>query len=292
MDGSPSKNKKNLHPLAIVDAIQNILDYRYCKSYHFKNPKSLGRVAFTALCLGCTLMFHILLIVYVIIYTMSYDDIDVTANRNNFHEHKIMLSIVLQWSTYFLLLCSFHILEFFTTALNEDDELSNNSFVVNHSKEYTIAATFSWLEFWFTSYLQYNNLLPYNKLHYFWYYCGIFLVILGQFIRSYAMLSCGKNFSHLIMTQKRDDHRLVTNGIYSILRHPSYFGFFYWSIGTQILLANPISFLLYAVSSWYFFYGRIPIEESTLYEFYGNEYKKYCRKTYVGIPFLKSSQMA
>jgi protein-S-isoprenylcysteine O-methyltransferase len=38
------------------------------------------------------------------------------------------------------------------------------------------------------------------------------------------MLSCGSNFSHTIMEEKDEEHKLVTNGIYSILRHPSYFG--------------------------------------------------------------------
>ena len=191
-----------------------------------------------------------------------------------------------------LFLCSFHILEFFSTALNQDRALSDNSFVVNHSTAYTIAALFSWLEYWIEIFLSTFYFKFYSfeyKMSYINIYLGILFLIGGQFIRTYAMLNCGKNFSHLIMTERRNDHQLIKTGIYSILRHPSYFGFFYWSIGTQIFLGNPISFVLYTAASWVFFYERIPIEEETLCDFYGEEYKDYCRSTYIGIPFIKSA---
>ena len=30
------------------------------------------------------------------------------------------------------------------------------------------------------------------------------------------------------------DHLLITTGIYAHMRHPSYVGWFYWSVGTQV----------------------------------------------------------
>lgn len=44
---------------------------------------------------------------------------------------------------------------------------------------------------------------------------------------------------------------------FSITRHPSYFGFFYWAMGTQIALANPVSTLVFAIVLWRFFNRRI-----------------------------------
>ena len=44
--------------------------------------------------------------------------------------------------------------------------------------------------------------------------------------------------------------------LYSWFRHPSYAGFFYWALGTQLVLQNPISFAMYAVVLWRFFYYR------------------------------------
>jgi len=67
--------------------------------------------------------------------------------------------------------------------------------------------------------------------------------------------------SHLLHCEqdtKADDHTLVTSGIYSIWRHPSYFGWFWWSVFTQVVLANPISIIGYTLASWYFFADRIP----------------------------------
>ena len=43
----------------------------------------------------------------------------------------------------------------------------------------------------------------------------------------------------------------------SITRHPSYFCFFYWAMGTQIALANPVSTLVFAIVLWRFFNRRI-----------------------------------
>lgn len=43
----------------------------------------------------------------------------------------------------------------------------------------------------------------------------------------------------------------------SYSRHPSYAGFFYWALGTQLLLGNPLSALVFAVVLWRFFSRRI-----------------------------------
>ena len=37
-----------------------------------------------------------------------------------------------------------------------------------------------------------------------------------------------------IATFKIKEHVLVTNGIYKIFRHPGYFGFYLWALGTQV----------------------------------------------------------
>ena len=86
--------------------------------------------------------------------------------------------------------------------------------------------------------------------------------------------------------EKPQHHRLVTTGVYSVLRHPSYCGWFWWSLGTQVLLANPVCFALYALLSWRFFRDRIPFEEATLGAFYPREYPSYRARTHVGIPFI------
>lgn len=41
-----------------------------------------------------------------------------------------------------------------------------------------------------------------------------------------------------VQCEKNAGHVLVTHGVYSIFRHPSYVGWFYWSIGTQVSSGN------------------------------------------------------
>ena len=43
---------------------------------------------------------------------------------------------------------------------------------------------------------------------------GLIVVIIAQCIRSVAMATCGASFNHLIQTQKKDDHVLITHGMY------------------------------------------------------------------------------
>jgi protein-S-isoprenylcysteine O-methyltransferase len=83
-----------------------------------------------------------------------------------------------------------------------------------------------------------------------------------------------------------EDHRLITRGVYNFSRHPSYVGWFYWSVGTQLVLCNPICTVGYAVVSWRFFRDRIEYEELRLIEFFGEEYVDYKRNVGTGLPFI------
>lgn len=42
----------------------------------------------------------------------------------------------------------------------------------------------------------------------------------------------------------------------SYFRHPSYAGFYYWALGTQLVLQNPLTFVLFTYLLWRFFYYR------------------------------------
>jgi protein-S-isoprenylcysteine O-methyltransferase len=86
---------------------------------------------------------------------------------------------------------------------------------------------------------------------------GFALILVGQLVRSMAIAKAGTNFNHQIQHKKKDTHELVTDGIYAILRHPSYFGFFWWAMGTQIALGNAFCSCVYALVLWRFFNRRI-----------------------------------
>ena len=76
-------------------------------------------------------------------------------------------------------------------------------------------------------------------------------------------------------------------GVYSFSRHPSYFGWFLWSIGTHLLLSNFVSFGLYFYASIRFFKGRIEYEEEHLKDFFGGKYEDYIKKVPHRIPFIE-----
>lgn len=185
--------------------------------------------------------------------------------------------------TYYVIVLSlFHFTEYFITAISNPSNLSIDSFLLNHSIAYWIAAIGSWVEFFVEIYF-----FPVIKS--FWYitYVGIVVCIMGDVVRKLAMLTASTNFNHIVQTKKRDDHQLVTWGVYRFFRHPSYVGWFWWSIGTQIILLNPICIIVYAISSWRFFNDRIYFEELTLINFFGSQYLSYMTKVATGLPFIK-----
>ena len=63
---------------------------------------------------------------------------------------------------------------------------------------------------------------------------GLLLTVGGEALRKASMFTAGRNFNHYVQHTKHHDHRLVTEGVYSFFRHPSYVGWFFWSIGTQV----------------------------------------------------------
>ncbi|KRZ77769.1 Protein-S-isoprenylcysteine O-methyltransferase [Trichinella papuae] len=182
---------------------------------------------------------------------------------------------------YLCVLSTFHFTEFIAIAVCSDDTLSIDSFLLNHSVEYWLAAILSWMEY-FVEYYYFPSL----KHVAFISKCGFMLTITGEVIRKLAIYSAGKGFSHLVSTKRKETHKLVTTGMYHFWRHPAYLGWLLWSVGTQLILCNPACFVGYSYVSWKFLKQRIQIEESYLVQFFGNEYLKYREKVPSGIPFV------
>lgn len=72
----------------------------------------------------------------------------------------------------------------------------------------------------------------------------------------------------------------------SIMRHPSYFGFYWWAVGVQFLLMNPICLVLFIYWLQRFFAERITYEEYTLLRFFGNDWTVYKSKTPTWMPLI------
>ncbi|CAH2319707.1 -S-isoprenylcysteine O-methyltransferase [Pelobates cultripes] len=189
------------------------------------------------------------------------------------------------WKHFGWYVCSlsfFHYSEYLVTAANNPKSLSLDSYLLNHSVEYTLAAVSSWLEFTIE-----RMLFPGMKQITWLSAIGLIMVLIGELLRKCAMLTAGSNFNHIVQNEKSESHTLVTSGVYSWFRHPSYVGWFYWSIGTQILLCNPVCLIGYTLASWRFFRERVEEEEYSLIHFFGEQYLEYKKIVPTGLPFIK-----
>lgn len=188
------------------------------------------------------------------------------------------------WTHFGWYMCSlsfFHYSEYLVTAIINPRSLSLDSFLLNHSVEYTLAAVSSWVEFTVEK-LTVPELKQLNWLS----LVGLLMVLCGEGLRKAAMLTAGSNFNHIVQNEKAHSHVLVTSGVYSYFRHPSYVGWFYWSTGTQVMLCNPICVLGYTIASWRFFRERIEEEELSLIHFFAEDYVEYKKKVPTGLPFI------
>ncbi|KAI3788043.1 hypothetical protein L2E82_00662 [Cichorium intybus] len=150
------------------------------------------------------------------------------------------------------------------------------------SKDYIIAMMLSILEYLLELYF-----FPGLKKYWSISNTGLMLVVLGETIRKLAILTAGRAFTHFIQRYHEDHHKLITYGIYGIIRHPGYSGFLIWSVGTQIMLCNPFSSVAFGIVVWDFFHKRIPYEEFFLKQFFGKEHDAYAQRVWSGIPFVK-----
>ncbi|KAJ7281245.1 hypothetical protein O6H91_20G059500 [Diphasiastrum complanatum] len=175
----------------------------------------------------------------------------------------------------------FHSSEFvLALVIHGRHNVSWRSFLI--SRQYIFAMICGLLEHTFESLL-----LPALKHTYWMSNTGLALVILGEVIRKLAILTAYDGFTHDIKFYHREGHELVTHGIYRFMRHPGYAGFFMWSIGTQLMLCNPLCTLGYAVVLWRFFKDRIATEEYFLHHFFGERYEEYSLRVPSGIPFVQ-----
>lgn len=187
----------------------------------------------------------------------------------------------------------FHILEFWVTAAYNPGKATIDStygndlqalmteFILSNGKGYQIAHASAVLEALIEYYCW-----PWAKHSWRLSIVGLVFIIFGQATRTVAMATAGPNFSHQVALRHEQDHRLVREGVYGFVRHPSYCGFFYWAIGTQIFLLNPFSAVAFTVVLWRFFKDRITKEESLLLSFFHGDYVLYMQQTPSGLPFV------
>ncbi|MDQ8729920.1 protein-S-isoprenylcysteine O-methyltransferase [Bradyrhizobium sp. LHD-71] len=111
---------------------------------------------------------------------------------------------------------------------------------------------------------------------------GLFVALASLAMFRLTHRALGRNWS--VSLDVRENHELVTDGIYRHLRHPMYTGFWLWAIAQALLLPNWIAGFAGLVGFGILFFGRITKEEEMMLESFGDTYHEYMSRTYRIVP--------
>ena len=108
-----------------------------------------------------------------------------------------------------------------------------------------------------------------------WLGAVVFAAALWLFRRTHNDL--GRNWS--ITLEVREQHTLVTTGVYSRVRHPMYSTFWLWALAQALLLPNWIAGPAGLIGFGTLFFLRVGREEALMIETFGDEYRRYMART-------------
>jgi protein-S-isoprenylcysteine O-methyltransferase Ste14 len=112
---------------------------------------------------------------------------------------------------------------------------------------------------------------------------GVLLYAAGGVLRLAPVFVLGRRFSGLVAIQP--EHRLVSSGLYGVIRHPSYLGLFVLSLGWGLAFRSGVGVIL-AVLTLPVVLARIDAEERLLSETFGAEYDAYRARTWRLVPYV------
>lgn len=110
---------------------------------------------------------------------------------------------------------------------------------------------------------------------------GIALFTLGGILRLWPVFVLGRRFSGLVAIQP--GHKLVTSGIYGLIRHPSYLGLLIGALGWALAFRSGVGIVLAALNLIPLV-ARMNAEEALLTSQFGAAYENYLARTARLIP--------
>jgi protein-S-isoprenylcysteine O-methyltransferase Ste14 len=116
----------------------------------------------------------------------------------------------------------------------------------------------------------------------FW--IGIIMMLLGLGLRIWAVSSLGASFRTTVETHA--DQKVVKNGPYKLIRHPSYSGILLMCLGYGIAVQNWLSLAVAVLLPLAALIYRIHVEEVALRASLGPEYEEYQRRTRKLVPWI------
>jgi protein-S-isoprenylcysteine O-methyltransferase len=112
---------------------------------------------------------------------------------------------------------------------------------------------------------------------------GLALTAVGIAFALWARLWIGRNWSGQVTI--KEQHELIQNGPYAIVRHPIYSGFLLAILGTAIVHGEVRAFLALPMAAigWTF---KLRLEESFMIQQFGVAYVDYKRRVKALVPFV------
>lgn len=115
-------------------------------------------------------------------------------------------------------------------------------------------------------------------------YGAAVLLIAGMALRWFSIYYLGKEFT--VNVAIIEGHRLVTNGPYHLIRHPSYTGLLVIFLGLALHSNHMVGLLSLTFPVFLAICHRIAIEETAMQAFFGIEYTQYRERTKKLIPYI------
>jgi protein-S-isoprenylcysteine O-methyltransferase Ste14 len=84
----------------------------------------------------------------------------------------------------------------------------------------------------------------------------------------------------------KQQHMLMTEGIYRTVRHPMYAAFWLWALAQVVLIPNVVAGPAGLIGFGTLFFCRVNKEELLMLETFGDEYKAYMQRTCRIIPYV------
>jgi protein-S-isoprenylcysteine O-methyltransferase Ste14 len=113
---------------------------------------------------------------------------------------------------------------------------------------------------------------------------GLLMIVAGFIIRWSAIFQLKKAFT--VDVAINNTHELKTDGLYRIVRHPSYLGIMMIMTGEAVSMDSLRSFIVVVLPIAISIFYRIYVEEKLLKEEFGETYRSYMRNTKRIIPYI------
>ena len=123
--------------------------------------------------------------------------------------------------------------------------------------------------------------LPAAEAIYPW---GLALFVSGAVLRAWSIHVLGRFFT--VQVAIASDHKLIEDGPYRLLRHPSYTGSLLMFVGYLLCYGNALTMAIVLLSVLVVFVRRIVVEEAALATTFGDAWRDYAKRTWRLLPLV------